>query len=822
MNKNLNGSKNFSRRDFIRTCGIGAAAAATTTLLGGFVTKAIASPKFTAQLYNESGLHISSYLYSLDQNWLFGGRFNAEALQPNFNDKHFTKVSIPHCVSKLSWQNWDPSDWEDVWIYRRHFTMPESSKGLRVFLNFDGVMVGRTPVINGHNLPEYLGGYLPNSYEITNWIHDKENILAVKVDSRWSNVPPEGSPEGPKRIDYLEPGGIFRSVNIIAVPQTFISDVFAKPVKVLDSDRHIEVQCTIDAANVHPKPIQIQADLLDGDKVISSTKEEMKLEKIGETEAKLTISKLGNIKLWHVDTPNLYHVLVKLIIDDKLVHEYKVRIGLRDARFELEGFFLNGKRLQLFGLNRHELYPYVGYAMPERVMRHDAEILRREFNCNVVRCSHYPQNEAFFNACDEFGLMAWEEVPGWGYLGDETWKNLLIRDTREMVTRDRNHASIIIWGVRANETPNDPVLYRQTKEIAKKLDGSRPTSGSMTGGSMKTWKEDWHQDVLAYDDYHTNKPGMVELRKPAEGVPYMLAEAVGQYNYNDPKAGFSSYYRRSGDVEFQKRQAIYHAQAHNEAAKNPRFCGVIAWCGFEYGSLVNAYHSVKYPGVADVFRVPKLGASFYQSQISPKDRPVIIPDFYWDFGVKTPKGPGKNSVIFSNCERLELFTGGKAYKTLHPDSSYYSKLKYPPFFVDLDLDGENHPELRIDGYVDNKLVLTKLFSSDPALDKFYVKADDKELTGDGSDATRIEFKVTDKYGEPRLHGGGKVSFEIKGPGEIVGDNPFNLEESGGVAAVWIKTKPDSSGVITVEATHIALGSKSVTIMVIHEEQVERI
>lgn len=822
MKKNLAGPRNLSRRDFIRTVGVGAAAAASTTLLGGFAIKALASSKLAAQSFDGTGFQNSSHLFSLNHNWLFGGKFNADALQPNFDDKKFSKVTIPHCVNKLSWQNWEPSNWEDVWIYRRHFSLPESCKGMRVFLNFDGVMVGRTPVINGHTLPEYLGGYLPNRYEITNWINNKENILAVEVDSRWSNVPPEGSPEGPKRIDYLEPGGIFRSVYLQAVPQIFISDVFAKPVKVLDADRHIEVKCTIDAANVPSKPVQIQVELKDKDKVISSTRKDLHLEKTGQTEIDLTLSKLSNIKLWHVDAPHLYDVEVKLLVDEKPVHENQVRIGLREAHFGLDGFFLNGKRLQLFGLNRHELFPYVGFAMPERVMRRDAEILKHEFNCNMVRCSHYPQNEAFFNACDELGLMVWEEVPGWGYIGDKPWQELLVRDVREMIIRDRNHPSIIIWGTRVNESPNEVELYKRTRTLAKSLDDSRPSSGSMTSGSRKDWKENWHEDVFAYDDYHADKPGSVGISEPVEGVPYMLAEAVGQFNYNNPKEGFNSYYRRAGDVEFQKRQAIYHAQAHNKAAENPRICGVIAWCGFEYGSLVNQYHNVKYPGVADVFRAPKLGASFYQAQVNPKVKPVIIPDFYWDFGSKTPKGPGKNSAIFSNCERLELFVDGKAYKTLHPDSTNYSKLKYPPFFVDMELDGTNHPELRIDGYAGGKMVLSKSFSSDSSLDKFFVKADDKELVGDGSDATRLEFKVTDKFGEPRLYAGGKVSFEIKGTGEIVGDNPFNLEESGGVAAVWIKTKPDSSGEITVEATHISLGSKSVVIRVIPDNQSERI
>jgi beta-galactosidase len=147
-----------------------------------------------------------------------------------------------------------------------------------------------------------------------------------------------------------------------------------------------------------------------------------------------------------------------------------------------------------------------------------------------VRCSHYPQSEAFLDACDELGLMVWEEIPGWQYLGDEAWKERAVRDVKDMVCRDRNHSSIVIWGVRINESPNDPALYQRTKDTAKSLDDSRPTSGTMTPGSLQNWQQEWHQDVFAFDDYHSAPDGSVGIQEPLPGVPYLVAEAVGQFN----------------------------------------------------------------------------------------------------------------------------------------------------------------------------------------------------------------------------------------------------------------------------------------------------
>lgn len=793
----------LSRRDFVRKGTLAAAALGLTPMLRWQA----AAAELGSAVFGPA-----KWILPFDRDWQFGGSLDPAAGDTNGEQRKFVPVTLPHCVAKLSWENWDPAAWQQVWSYRRQFTLPPPFRRSRVFVEFEGVMVGVTPYINGHELPKHLGGYLPASYEITEWLKGGDNTLDVTVDSRWSNVPPEGSPQGPKRVDYLEAGGIYRPVWLKSVPQIFIRDMFAKPVQVLNSTRRVEVSCAIDAA-APAKAVELQVEMRDRASVIARAGQSLSLERHGDNQAVLTLSKLGNVSLWDVDSPHLYDIIATLLIGGKPVHDYRVRIGLRDARFELNGFFLNGRRLQLFGLNRHEIYPYVGGAMPARTMRRDAEMLRRDFNCNIVRCSHYPQSEAFLHACDELGLMVWEETPGWGYLGDDAWKELLVRDVHDMIIRDRNHPAIVIWGVRANESLNDVPLYRRTTELAKQLDDSRPASGSMTSGSRKNWQQDWHEDVFAFDNYHAEPDGTVAIDDPVEGVPYMLAEAVGQFNYTNQK-GFDSYYRRAGDVVTQQSQAVRHAQAHSRAAANPRICGVIAWCAFDYASLVNSYNTVKTPGVADVFRIPKLGASFYLTQGDPKVRPVIYPSFYWDFGPHTPNGPGKHAAIFSNCDRLEVFVAGRHHATLSPDVTNFPHLKHAPFFADLEFDGAAHPDLRIDGYVGGRQVLSRSFSSDLSADQFFLAADDATLIGDGADATRVVFKVVDKYGAGRAFAGGEVRFEIDGPGVIVGDNPFSLADSGGVGAIWIRTIPDGRGKVRLSAKHSVLGEKVVEINVV--------
>ncbi len=799
MKSSLGVSNGFSRRDFIKSCSIGTAALASGSVLGFFGG---------ARARAASTAGAARYSFSLDQNWLFGGRWNGDTnfLQPGYDESAFEKVTLPHTVAKLSWEGWVPDDWAGVWVYRRHFAARDEFKNRRVFLDFDGVMSCAVPVFNGRALPEHMGGYLPFNYEITDFL-GKKNVLGVAIDSRWLSVPPDGYEKGPNQIDFLEPGGIVRSVRLRAVPQIFIADVFAKPVKVLDADRRVEVACTIDAAIVPHKSLRLQVDMMDGDRRVATDSKALDIPQTGPVQATVTLSDLGDVKLWDMDTPQLYDVVATLYLDDQPLHDYRVRIGLREARFELDGFFLNGRRVQLFGLCRQELLPYTGFAMPPRVMRRDAEILKREFNCNAVRCSHYPQSPAFLDACDELGLMVWEELPGWHYIGNQAWQDLAVRDVQDMVRRDRNRPSVIIWGVRINESDNDPEYYKRTTAAAKELDPTRPASGAMDRYSLKGWSE----DVFAFNDYHQDeKTANLELKEPLPGVPFLLTETVGQLVGIGPSIAHK--YRRAGDVTLQQKQAVYHAQAHEQAAANPRFSGVIAWCAFDYPSGENPYNQIKCPGVADIFRIPKLGATFYQSQVSPDVRPVIEPNFYWDFGWQTPNGPGKNVAIFSNCDRLDIFVGGKKFASVTPDRANFPHLKYPPFFCDLEVAIPNPggsgkkktppPDLRIDGYVGDNVALSRHFSGDLTKDKFTLIADDTTLIADGADATRVVFRVLDQFGAPRPFNNGGVVFQLYGPGVIVGDNPFTLlDDSGGVGAIWVKSLPNQTGQIAVQATY---------------------
>jgi beta-galactosidase len=745
----------------------------------------------------------------LANEWLFG-QYVPGCTGPDFDDSRMTPVTVPHCVAPLSWQRWDPTSWEDLWVYRQHFDAPAALRSGRAFLRLEGVLSTATVYVNGTRVGAGEGGYLPLTCELTGLLRATGNVVAVTVDGRWRQDVPPDVPRfaRPSAIDFYQPAGIYRPVTLSAAPKTYVSDVFAQPVSVLTPDRGLTVRCELNTSVPVTDEVRVSVGVSQGGPVLSTSSVTMDGLPRGTTTVALGLTGLGAIRLWDVDDPALCDVTVTLDVGGLRAHQRSVRTGFRDARFTDEGFFLNGRRLKLFGVNRHQWYPYVGGAMPDRVQRRDAQILKDELNCNMVRCSHYPQSTAFLDACDELGILVWEEIPGWDYVGDKAWRDRIVQDVHDMVVRDRNHPSVIVWGTRVNETLGQLDLYERTDLLAQQLDPSRPCTGAVAGS--RGYRSPLYpvaaggSTVFSFNDYSRLPwPGApAPLRPPRTGVPYLVSEAVGTL------VGPPSY-RRTDSVAVQRAQALLHAWVHGRAASDDRYCGLLAWCGFDYPSgWYHSVHGVKYPGVVDFFRIPKLGAAFYRAQVDPAVRAVIEPAFYWDF---SRHAPGANAMIWSNCERLKVYVGDTHRHTLLPQRALFPHIAYPPFVADLTVPRHTMPELRIDGYVGGRLAARRRFSADPRLDRLSFVADDAALNADGQDMTRLVVRAVDRYGAQRPYVTGSVSFAIDGPGVLVGDDPFDVEAAGGAGAVWVRTMRGLTGRVTVSATHPVLGTEVVVI-----------
>ena len=790
--------RQVSRRTVLQASligGAGVAALPLLTLVGGI---------------RRTGQQPTGLAFSMNASWLFGGQYTSGSESSFFDDSNFAPVTVPHTVTPLSWQDWDFPGWQQVWIYRRHFNggrlLDPHRPGNRILVDFDGVMVNATVTINDQVVSTHQGGYLPFSAELTGKVTDGDNLLAVVVDSRCLPVPPVGVGRGPASVDFFQPGGIYRDVRLRVLPQVFLADLFAQPADVLSSRPRVDIECAVDSAATTPAGGTVLVQLFDGQTQIAAQVTTVHVGSPGISTAKLSLTGFGPVRLWSPDSPKLYTVQATLNVPGIGSHVLTRRIGFREASFRPEGFFLNGKRMQLFGLNRHQLYPYAGMAMGARVQRKDAEILKNEFNCNMVRCSHYPQSPAFLDACDELGLLVWEEAPGWHNVsGAPGWQDLVVQNVRDMVVRDRSRPSVVIWGTRLNETTDLPGLWAATRQAARELDSSRPSSGAMAYHEDVTWNE----DVFAYNDYGTDpKNGNIVLKPPFAGLPYLVTEAVGvaaarpqHFAWTDPAAWLA-------------RQAALHGQAQSQARSHPGIAGLLAWAGFDYASMLGpGPGNIKWAGVADGFRVPKPGAAIYQTQGDPAVRPVIIPVFFWEAGGAVP-APSPTAMIASNCERLEVFFGGTHVASALPafGSPLYGGLIHPPFLVRLPKRIPHPaPELLIEGFVGGRLAAQLRMSANPAGDALVMAVDDEAISADGSDATRAVFRAIDAHGNQRRYRSGEVVLTLSGPATLVGDNPFAFGRYGGLGAAWIRSRAGQPGAITLTASHPLLGQAEVQV-----------
>jgi len=758
----------LDRRSFIKESCVGVAGIAVLSGAGD-------------NLFAQKSL-VGRKVFALNHKWLFNATNVAGGTKKAFKDSSFTRVTIPHTNKMLPWHGFDDKDYQFVSLYRRHFTVPNGLQNQRVFIDFGGVMTAARVTLNEHFLGEYRGGYTPFSFEITeqvNWRGD--NVLVVEVDStERREIPPFGG-----EIDYLTFGGIYRDVSLRFVHSTYIENVFAKPVDVLKENRRLDVRCYINSKTTGARSLKVE--LLDGPTVLSSTT--ATVAGAGPFQD-VTLQNLAGIQLWDITSPRLYQVRVTLLEDEKSVDSYETRTGFREAKFTPEGFFLNGKHLKLRGLNRHQTYPFVGQAMPARVQRRDAWILRKELKCNIVRTSHYPQSPHFLDACDELGLMVLEEIPGWQHVGDQAWQDLSVDYVDAMIRRDWNHPAIIIWGVRVNESGDYHDFYSKTNKVARSLDDSRPT-----GGIRNKYDSELLEDVFTMNDFQ------IPLRRPNHPL-YLNTEFIGHMYPT----------KRHDNVERVTEHSMRHARVHNQLASDKAYAGGIGWCAFDYNTHANfcSTDRVCYHGVADIFRIAKPAGGFYKSQCDPKEEVVLEPAFDWSRGDRNESFT--TAMVSSNCEELKIYIGTRLVAELKPDRETFPNLQYPPFVTNL-RDGfrKGWGDLKLEGYIGGKKVIEKQMSGRGADRQLLVQPDDTELIGDGIDATRVVFRVTDEYGTGRPLANAALQLALSGPGEIIGENPFAL--FGGVGAVWIKTK-EAIGVIKLTVTHAILGSKTVTLQVV--------
>ncbi len=711
-------------------------------------------------------------------------------------DSQFESITLPHTNKVLPYHNFDNMDYQFISTYRKRFKLPEALNGRRVFIDFEGAMIATEVYLNGNRVGENEGGFTPFSFDITDHLEeDGENLLTVRLDStERPDIPPFGFV-----VDYLTFGGIYREVGLRYVEPVYIKDVFVRASKVLTQQPKVEVDVTIANLSGSAQKVTLHTSFNGStpeDQLSSGASQDVEID-LDSTEKVVTVpfDKFPAVKLWTLEDPVRYGVHTALYrngecIDDNGAFPY----GFREAEFRKDGgFYLNGEHVKLIGLNRHQTYPFIGAAASARLQRKDADIVKYELGCNIVRTSHYPQSPHFINRCDEIGLLVFEEIPGWQHIGDNDWQGISLRDVEAMITRDRNHPSIIMWGVRINESLDNTAFYQATNDLAHKLDPTR-----QTGGVRYFQGSEFLEDVFTYNDFSNS---IVE----PEHTPHLVTEFNG---HMFPTKSFDQEERL---IE----HALRHARVQDKQLGMSNVAGAIGWCAFDYNTHreFGSGDRICYHGVMDMFRLPKYAAYFYESQISPEIRPVLRAATIWSMGDRS--GGGNNPLtIFSNCDEVDLYVGEEKVGHYLPDREAFPNLPHPPFTIpgmELWLTwGGKLPYLHIVGYYKGQQVAEQKMDCSPIPHELVLLPDDTELNADGADMTRLVFKIVDRFGNRLPYAIKVIDFEIDGPAELIGDNPFPLV--GGQAAFFVRAKCET-GTVTIRAKAKGLADAVTTIAV---------
>ncbi|MCH5159453.1 MAG: glycoside hydrolase family 2 protein [Clostridiales bacterium] len=576
----------------------------------------------------------------LNEGWQFFQNWSEQILQGAKGES----VRLPHSVATTPFNYYDESIYQFVSGYSRILHL-DNTKGKTYLLTFDAVGHFAEVFVNGVSVATHACGYTAFTVDITPNVTLGDNLIAVKVDSRDSlNQPPFGFV-----MDYQTYGGIYRDVYLEEKQGAYVANAFVqafprKPIIV-------DVKLGNFVENV-----TLKAEILDGDETLFSS-----VYTVGQN-AQLSIDK--SLSLWSVDSPKLYKLRLTVASD-----VYETTFGVRSAEFRRDGFYLNGEKFKIVGLNRHQCFPYVGYAMPESMQRRDARILKNELCVNAVRTSHYPQSHYFIDECDRLGLLVFTEIPGWQHIGDAAWQEIAKNNVVEMIEQYRNHPSIILWGVRINESMDCDSLYEQTNAIAHRLDSTR-----QTGGVRYIRHSHLLEDVYTFNDFNRNGATKRKLicKKDA---PYLVTEYNG---HMFPTKSFD-------DAPHQREHVLRYARMLDGVFAASDTAGAFGWCMFDYNTHKDfgSGDRVCYHGVMDMFRNPKWASGVFSSLGS---NPYLDVCFLGDIG-DYPEGVLGDMYVMTNADVIKVYKGGVFIRDYTHADSPFKHLPNAPILLD-DMIGE--------------------------------------------------------------------------------------------------------------------------------------
>ncbi|MDB5019519.1 MAG: beta-galactosidase, partial [Pedobacter sp.] len=506
-------------------------------------------------------------------------------------------------------------------------------------------------------------------------------------------------------------------------------------------------------------------------------------------------------KLWSPEHPQLYKLVVAVENNGVLVDSTSIKTGIRQISFKPDAFYLNSQKYMLRGTNRHQEYPYIGNALSDNAQYRDAFKIK-EAGFNFVRCSHYPPSPAFLNACDELGIFVMDSTPGWQFFGNDVFQENSLQNIRDMVRRDRNHTSVILWEASLNETPMSKGYMEKANAI---VHTELPYQDTFTCGWM-----DAVFDVFIPARQHAKAPDY--YKKYDKPKPILLAE-YGDWEYYAQNAGFNqtsyadltteektSRQLRGDGQKRMLQQALNFQEAHNDNL-NGRITGDANWLMFDYKR--GYAPDIESSGIMDIFRLPKFVYYFYRSQRDAAEfKPMLFIANYWN-------NPAEKQVkIYSNADQVELFLNGKSLGKQMSDTGRINKnLRHAPFTFNCNYQAGS---LTAKGYSNGKEVVSAERKTPEAALKLALDVDysGKNLVAGQNDVVFVYVSVTDKNGTVIPDAANEVRLIVDGGAEVIGNSMVKAEA--GIAGFLIRAGA-RKGPLKLQATSTGLASTGLSV-----------
>ena len=718
----------------------------------------------------------------------------------SINNQIWEPATLPHSAYLEPYTIIKP--WQGICYYRKSFTLDKATKGKKIFLEFEGAMQLADVWINGKHLSQHAGGFTPFIIDLSNnVIYDKPNQILVRLDNRDKPCIPPGKPLA--SLDFCYHSGIYRDVNLIVKNRTYITNpvvamikagggVFVTYPEVSNEKASLEVKVHIKNEDNKGVQCQLNHQLIDSKGLIMVTRASDVVLINNEADEHITTRlSLDHPELWSPDYPNLYTLKTQLLVDGKLSDEVTTRIGIRHLEINREnGLVLNVKPIRVVGTNRHMEYPYVGNAISDNAQYRDMYKIKMA-GFNAVRLAHYPQDPSVLDACDELGLLVIAPIPGWQFFNKDTvFIERTYRDVRDLIRRDRNHPSIIIWETTLNES-SPPDWW---KDMARKIAHEEyPGSQCFTAGDMYGYHgwdvlyNDWNEDITRPND--SKKPGFIR--------EYGDYEFGGHYSTTRVS-------RKDGEKGLLQNAWNFQWSHNKYRQQYPWTIGDANWSMYDYNR--GCCDNICYSGISELNRLPKFAYYFYKSQLdigSPMPNGQMAPMLYianWWIQRETGK-----VIIYGNVDEVELQVNGKNIARHKPDSGpntpYESVkgdrnnggnpfdggnstlLKHPPFtFNNIEW---SKGELKAIGYFKGENIITQTVHTPQEPHKIRLTLDESGKKLSENDIAFLYAEVLDKNETLCADFETDIKLEVNGDIEIL--SPETMKTEAGIAAFLIKT-----------------------------------